>query len=116
MIPHRTPFVLPLLYPSLVWRITSPEKDIYLTFDDGPVAGPTEFVLDQLGRYSIPATFFCIGDNIKKNPQIFRRIVEDGHSIGNHTVNHANGWRSRTADYVRNVRDFDPITKDAVLR
>lgn len=115
MIPHRTPFFLPLLYPSLTWRIRSDEKDIYLTFDDGPVPGPTEFVLKQLGRFSIPATFFCIGDNIQKHPQIFQRIVEDGHSIGNHTVNHANGWRWKTEDYLRNVREFDAITEKAGL-
>lgn len=113
MIPHRTPFFLPLLYPSLTWRMPSDEKAIYLTFDDGPVPGATEFALDQLARFSIRATFFCIGDNVRKHPDIFRRIFRDGHSIGNHTVNHLNGWKTKYADYLENVRAFETITQEA---
>lgn len=115
MIPHRTPFILPLLYPSLTWRINSAVKDIYLTFDDGPMDGCTEFVLDHLERFSIPATFFCIGQNIVRHPHIFKRILEGGHSIGNHTVNHANGFKCRTPEYLASVRDFDRIATSAGL-
>lgn len=116
MIPHRTPFFLPLLYPSLTWRMPPGEKVVYLTFDDGPVPGPTEFVLDELARFSIPATFFCIGDNIRKHPEVFRRILAHGHSVGNHTVNHLNGWKVNTARYTDNVRSFDAIASGAGLR
>ena len=113
MIPHRTPAILPILYPSLTWRIKAREKVVYLTFDDGPVPGPTEFVLDQLAAFSIRATFFCIGDNIRKHPDIFRRIISDGHTVGNHTVNHVNGWKLKNLDYIENVRGFDEIAMNA---
>jgi peptidoglycan-N-acetylglucosamine deacetylase len=103
MIPYRTPFIFPLIYPSLTWRIPSVEKELYLTFDDGPVIGPTEFVLDILQKSSALATFFCIGDNIRKHPEVFRKIINHGHAIGNHTFNHVNGWRTSTVEYVRNT-------------
>jgi peptidoglycan/xylan/chitin deacetylase (PgdA/CDA1 family) len=80
---------------------------LYLTFDDGPIPGPTEFVLDELKKTSSKATFFCIGDNIKKHPDVFRRVLSEGHAIGNHTFNHINGWRTRTADYVNNIHQFE---------
>ncbi|MEX2235737.1 MAG: polysaccharide deacetylase family protein [Cyclobacteriaceae bacterium] len=103
---------MPLLYPALTWKIQTDEKKLYLTFDDGPVTGPTEFVLDLLGRNSIPATFFCIGDNIRKHPGIFRRIQADGHTVGNHTVNHLNGWKTSPEKYLANVKEFDSIAAE----
>ncbi len=88
----------------------SPEdKGLYLTFDDGPVPGPTEFVLEHLRRFSLKATFFCIGDNVRKHPGIFRAIVADNHTVGNHTVNHLNGWRTPVQAYVENTTAFDAI-------
>jgi peptidoglycan-N-acetylglucosamine deacetylase len=107
MIPFRTPFILPYLYPSLLWRMPSDQKTLYLTFDDGPVPGPTEFVLDTLQSSGVKGTFFCIGDNIKKHPHVFRRIADGGHSIGNHTFNHLNGWKTETQKYVNNVKLCD---------
>lgn len=104
MVPHRTPFLLPLIYPSsLLWRVPTAHNSIYLTFDDGPVNGPTEFVLDVLGRYNALATFFCIGDNVRKHPEVFRKIVTAGHGVGNHTFNHVNGWKTPDADYFKNI-------------
>jgi peptidoglycan-N-acetylglucosamine deacetylase len=103
MMIHRTPFILPLLYPSLVWRMSGQEKTLYLTFDDGPVPGPTEFVLHTLSRYHAHATFFCIGDNIRKHPKVFQKVVEDGHAIGNHTFNHLNGWTTANEKYLNNI-------------
>ncbi|MDL5049341.1 polysaccharide deacetylase family protein [Oscillatoria amoena NRMC-F 0135] len=103
---YRTPFLLPWLYPGLVWRLPANDPTIYLTFDDGPVPGPTEFVLDQLKKYGIKATFFCIGDNIQKHPEIFMRVVHEGHAIGNHTFNHLNGWRTNAEEYIRNTEKF----------
>jgi len=113
MIPHRTPFVLPLIYPSLTWRIEPVDKELFLTFDDGPVPGPTEFVLEKLSQASIPATFFCIGDNIRKHPDVFRRITAGGHTVGNHTVNHVNGWKTSVAKYHGNVTEFDTLAAEA---
>ncbi len=81
----------------------SNEKSIYLTFDDGPIPEVTEFVLDMLGKYQAKATFFCIGDNIRKNPAIFEKTRKQGHSIGNHTFNHLNGWYTGNEDYLANV-------------
>jgi peptidoglycan-N-acetylglucosamine deacetylase len=107
MIPHRTPFFIPIIYPSLVWRIPTADLNVYLTFDDGPIPGPTEFVLDELKKTSTKATFFCIGDNIRKHPGIFDRVVSEGHAIGNHTFNHLSGWSTSTPDYLKNINQFE---------
>ncbi|MBT1705502.1 polysaccharide deacetylase family protein [Chryseosolibacter indicus] len=104
MIPYRTPFFLPYLYPSLTWRKDDGSKSIYLTFDDGPVAGPTEFVLETLSQFSAKATFFCIGDNVRKHPEVFNKIIEGGHAIGNHTYNHLNGWKTQLNTYINNIQ------------
>ncbi|MBA4053458.1 MAG: polysaccharide deacetylase family protein [Marivirga sp.] len=101
---HRTPFFLPLIYPTLTWRIPTTKKELFLTFDDGPVPGPTEFVLDTLENFNAKATFFCIGDNIKKYPDVFRRIISQGHAVGNHTLNHLNGWKTKTEIYLENFQ------------
>lgn len=106
---HRTPFFLPALYPSLTWRIDTPLKELYLTFDDGPIPGPTEFVLDTLARYDARATFFCIGDNVRKHPEVYRQVVAGGHSIGNHTFNHLNGWKTSRDGYVQNIRECQSV-------
>jgi peptidoglycan/xylan/chitin deacetylase (PgdA/CDA1 family) len=104
IIPVRTPFFLPWLYPSLIWRIPTAEKIIFLTFDDGPVMGPTEFVLDELAKSKAQATFFCIGDNIRKHPSVFQRVIDEGHAIGNHTYHHLNGWKNPNDVYFENIR------------
>ena len=100
----RTPFFLPWLYPGLQWRIPTAEKEIYLTFDDGPIPGPTEFVLDQLERCHAKATFFCIGENVSRHPEIFQAVVRQGHAVGNHTFNHLKGWNYSVAEYLANIR------------
>jgi peptidoglycan-N-acetylglucosamine deacetylase len=103
----RTPFFLPLLYPGLIWRMHTEEKIIYLTFDDGPVPGPTEFVLDTLKQFNAKATFFCIGDNVNKHPKVFQRITAEGHTVGNHTFNHLKGWNYSTEDYLSNTNQCE---------
>lgn len=100
---HRTPFFLPWVYPTLIWRIPTDDKTLYLTFDDGPVPGPTEFVLETLKKFHAKATFFCIGENIEKHDRVFQEIIRDGHGIGNHTFNHMDGWKTSTSDYEKNV-------------
>lgn len=79
------------------------KKEIYLTFDDGPTPEITEFVLNELKKYNAKATFFCIGKNIKNHPEIFSKIIKEGHEIGNHTQNHLNGWKNNTTKYLENV-------------
>lgn len=115
MIPHRTPFFLPLLYPSLTWRLERNAPVLYLTFDDGPVPGPTDFALDCLSKEALHATFFCIGDNIRKHPAIFERLLTDGHTVGNHTCNHINGWKTSAEDYLLNAQAFEAAARNAGL-
>lgn len=99
----RNPFFLPWLYPGLTWRLSPEHKDLYLTFDDGPMPGPTDFVLDQLSRVNAKATFFCIGDNVRKHPETFRRVLNEGHAVGNHTFNHLSGWTTSVLAYSANA-------------
>jgi peptidoglycan/xylan/chitin deacetylase (PgdA/CDA1 family) len=99
----RTPAVLPFVYPSLLWRVNTVNKDLYLTFDDGPVPGPTDFVLDTLRSYNAVATFFCIGDNIRKYGNEFQNVTKAGHAIGNHTYHHLNGWKTSNEEYLNNT-------------
>lgn len=110
----RNPFFLPWLYPGLLWRLPAAEKKLYLTFDDGPVPGPTEFVLDELARVGAKATFFCIGDNVRKHPAVYERVLAEGHAVGNHTFNHLSGWKTATPDYINNVRLCDEVLQGAV--
>ncbi len=104
----KTPNFLQWLFPSLVWDIKTNQKDIFLTFDDGPIPEVTEFVLDQLAIYHAKATFFCVGDNILKHPQVFQKIISDGHSIGNHTHTHLKGWNTSMETY---LADFNACGK-----
>ncbi|HOY31569.1 MAG TPA: polysaccharide deacetylase family protein [Bacteroidales bacterium] len=100
----KTPFLLSKLYrPNDLWCIEGEGDDIYVTFDDGPVPEVTPWVLEQLDKYNAKATFFCVGDNVRKNKDIFSEIKKRGHSIGNHTFNHLNGWKSNRIDYVFNI-------------
>ena len=99
----KTPFLLKKIYPSiLVWNKSRDHKVIFLTFDDGPVPIVTPWVLKTLKIFNAKATFFCIGDNIVKHPEIFSQLKADGHAIGNHTYNHLKGWNVNNEDYISN--------------
>lgn len=103
MVWHTVPTLVQRFFPERIW-IGSPDKNrIYLTFDDGPVPGVTEFVLDELAKRNQLATFFVVGDNVRKYPKLSRRILESGHQIGNHTFNHLNGWKTDLKTYLKNV-------------
>jgi peptidoglycan/xylan/chitin deacetylase (PgdA/CDA1 family) len=99
----KTPQIIKRLFSNQVWDIPNTENKIYLTFDDGPTPEVTEWVLSILKENNIKATFFCIGNNIEKHPEIFNKVVSEGHTVGNHTFNHKNGWKTTTADYIQNV-------------
>lgn len=101
----RTPWWLKKLYSGLIWNIPVREKVLYLTFDDGPHPEATPFVLDELSRHGAKATFFCIGKNVQAYPQIYKRILSEGHRVGNHTHNHLNGWKTPDKTYFENVRE-----------
>ncbi len=90
-------------FPSLVWKIPEKEKVLYLTFDDGPVPEATPWVLETLKKYDAKATFFCVGDNVRKYPHLYKQILESGHSVGNHTFNHLNGWITPPEEYIENI-------------
>lgn len=98
----KYPAILRWLYPKRISHLPDPGS-IYLTFDDGPVPGITPWVLDQLRKYQAKATFFCIGDNIRKYPEVFQKVISEGHQIGNHSFHHLNGWKNPTSEYFRNV-------------
>lgn len=112
----KTPQFIQNLFPNFTWRIPTPEKVIYLTFDDGPIPEVTPWVLDQLKQYNAKATFFCVGDNIRKHPEVFQQVKEEGHSVGNHTFNHLNGWSSDNIPYFHNVRNGASMVHTVLFR
>ncbi len=101
----KTPWWLKVLFPAkLIWKMPEEETPtIYLTFDDGPHPVATPFVLQQLKRYGGTATFFCIGKNVEAFPELYQQTIEEGHTIGNHTHNHLNGWKTNKGDYIENI-------------
>lgn len=101
----KTPWWLKKIYPSYLWSVNTKDKIIYLTFDDGPHPVATSFVLDELKKYHVTATFFCIGKNVVAYPEIYQRILEEGHSTGNHTQNHLNGWKTKDDIYLTDIKE-----------
>lgn len=99
----KTPKLVTWLFPKLLWEFSVSEKKIFLTFDDGPIPEVTPWVLEQLANYNAKATFFCIGDNVRKHPDIYNRLIAEGHTIGNHTQHHVNGWKVSTSKYISNT-------------
>ena len=99
----KTNRFLKLFFPKYIWELPNSEKKIYLTFDDGPIPEITEWVLGLLKKENIKATFFCIGENIQKHPEVFKQIISENHTIGNHTFNHLKGWNTSTKKYLENV-------------
>lgn len=99
----KTPSLLKFIFRNWVWRLSSKEKVLYLTFDDGPTPEITEWTLNELKKYEAKATFFCIGKNIAEHPQIFQKIIDENHAVGNHTNNHLNGWKTKTNVYLQNI-------------
>lgn len=112
----NSPFWLQWLYPSMIWHKSREEKSVYISFDDGPIPVVTPFVLNTLNRFNAKATFFCIGDNISQNPEIFQQLLDAGHAIGNHTFNHLNGWKSADEDYINNIRKAQKLTGTNLFR
>ena len=104
------------LFPKALWRMNPNEKAVYLTFDDGPIPVITPWVIDLLGHYGIKATFFMVGDNVRKHPQEFRQVIEAGHRVGNHTFNHLKGLFTNTRDYVENVEKADALIHSNLFR
>ncbi len=113
LIPYKTPKVLKQFFSSYVWDLYQKnEKKLYLTFDDGPIPGVTEFVLEQLKQHKAKATFFCIGSNIKKHPDIFKKIIAENHAIGNHTTRHLKAWKIDSKTYINDINDCQAIIQE----
>jgi peptidoglycan/xylan/chitin deacetylase (PgdA/CDA1 family) len=113
----KTPFLLKKIYPKhLIWNKSRDKKTIFLTFDDGPIPIVTPWVLKTLKNFNATATFFCIGDNIAKHPEIFSQLKADGHAIGNHTYNHLRGWDHNDEDYLANFLECQQLTQTNFFR
>jgi peptidoglycan-N-acetylglucosamine deacetylase len=112
----RPPEILRKFFPSVTWRIPVRSKELYLTFDDGPVEEVTPLVLDILNQYQVKATFFCIGSNVQKHPEIYKRILEEGHTTGNHTQTHVNAWKVQRDVFIKDVKDAESVISSRLFR
>jgi len=112
----RTPWLLKKFYPECIWDIKTDEKNIYLTFDDGPHPVATPFVLEELKKYNAKATFFCIGKNVEEHFDIYKKIIEEGHAVGNHTYDHLNGWKTKDETYLDNIFKATKIIDSNLFR
>ena len=112
----KPPWVLKKIFSRLVWKIPTDEKILYLTFDDGPHPVATPFVLEQLKKYDARATFFCLGKNVAEYPSIYRAIVQAGHTVGNHTFKHLNGWKVKDKDYFNDIIEARKYIDSSLFR
>ena len=99
----KIPQLLKKLFPSLTWDYNTGDKIVYITFDDGPIPESTAWTLNLLREKNVKASFFCVGDNVRKYPEIYQQILDEGHAVGNHTHNHLRGFTSQTQAYIDNV-------------
>ena len=112
----KTPFWLRAIYPSCTWKMPGTEKVIYLSFDDGPHPEVTPFVLAELKNYNAKASFFCIGKNVAAHQNIYAAIIEQGHTVGNHTYDHVNGWKTDTSHYIQNIELAGKLIQSNLFR
>jgi peptidoglycan-N-acetylglucosamine deacetylase len=102
---HHVPSLIPKLFSQFVWTKDRGENKIYLTFDDGPVPGVTDFVLEELTKREMVATFFMVGDNIRKNRKLAQEVLQSGNGVGNHTMHHVNGFKTSHNTYIEEIRN-----------
>ncbi len=112
----KTPILLKAIYNRCIWHIKDNANSVYITFDDGPHPKATPFILEQLKKINAKATFFCIGKNVKEYPDIFQRIIDEGHSVGNHTYDHLNGWKTNNFTYFKNINKAHQLIKSNIFR
>ena len=114
---YSAPFWIRAIYPKgLIWRVQTKQPEIYLTFDDGPVPEVTPIVLEILNRYEVKATFFCVGDNVQKYPDVFASVIKAGHAVGNHTMHHARAWKTEYTSYLSEVEQCNTLVKSKLFR
>ncbi len=116
MIIEQPAIYLRWLYPRALWRMDRHVKAVYLTFDDGPIPEATPFILDVLREHGVHATFFMVGDNVRKYPELYKRIIDEGHQVGNHTHNHISGLRRSLHEYSYNVEKANAYIKSHLFR
>ncbi len=113
----KPPKIASVFFKDVIWNFAGEtEKNIYLTFDDGPTPEITMWVLDILEKFNAKATFFCVGNNIIKHPEIFSKIIEQKHSVGNHTYNHIKGWSSKNSVYFNDIEKFEQLHNTRLFR
>jgi len=112
----KTPPIIKTIFSDFVWSLDTDSKEVFITFDDGPIPELTPWVLDELKKYDFKATFFCVGDNVRKYPEIYQRIIAEGHSVGNHTYNHLNGWNNDLDTYLENIKKCDKVVSSDLFR
>ena len=112
----KTPKLLTYLFSSLIWKIPNDNKTVYLTFDDGPTENVTRKILEVLKNEKVKASFFCVGKNVEKYPDLFACIKAEGHAVGNHTNTHLNGWKTNKKQYLDDVEEADKLIKSNLFR
>lgn len=112
----KTPNIAKYFYPSLIWGIKDENKNIYLTFDDGPDEDITPEVLDLLDQYAAKATFFCVGEKVVQNPDLYKEICKRGHAVGNHSFNHVKGKRTSLSNYLQNIDKAKSVIGSSLFR
>ena len=112
----KIPSIVKPLASDLIWNLRPQIPTLYLTFDDGPVVGVTDKVLEILDEYNAKATFFCVGENVEKNSGLFEQIRNQGHSVGNHSYNHLSGWKTNNYAYYKNVLKADELIRSKLFR
>ena len=112
----KTPKLLTYLFSSFIWKIPNDNKTVYLTFDDGPTEKVTRKILEVLNNEKVKASFFCVGKNVEKYPDLFACIKAEGHAVGNHTNTHLNGWKTNKKQYLEDVEEADKLIKSNLFR
>jgi len=112
----KPPKIISNRFKDILWKINTKEKILYLSFDDGPIPENTEWILLELEKYNAKATFFCVGENVSKYPEIFKKILDNGHSVGNHTYNHLNNWKTGFHSYMENIRKANNVIQSNLFR
>lgn len=115
----KTPSVIQKLFPSFHWKVDTPQDDapvIYFTFDDGPIPQVTPWIQEQLAAFNAKATFFCVGNNARRYPELMEATLAGGHTIGNHTMHHLDGWKSENMPYFHDIRHCALQVKSSLFR
>jgi len=114
---YSAPFWIRAIYPKgLTWRVPTSKREVFLTFDDGPIPEVTPLVISILKKYNIKATFFCVGENVQKHPEVFDLLLKNGHAVGNHTFHHVKAWKTDSNSYLSEIEQCKQLVKSHLFR